>query len=180
MPLAVTVNCFGTVAAVDLGGVDAGAALDQVAAVARIPDDAVVAGSPKSWSLPVPPISVSSPSPPDEDVVTAVADEGVVAGAAEELICARAAGQHVVAVAAEQWAAGSAPLVSSSEIVSSPFPAEHLDLGGVGDRRLAAVDGYGAAVDEDLPGRVAADRDGVAEVVAGLLSASRWPGQSWH
>src|SRR5262249_19005966 len=35
---------FGSVAAIDLGGIVAGAALEQVTAVARIPDHAVVAG----------------------------------------------------------------------------------------------------------------------------------------
>ena len=44
--------------------------------------------------------------------------------------------------------------------------AEHLDQAGVGDRRRAADDRHGAAVDEDVAGRVAADGDRVVEVVA--------------
>ena len=64
------------------------------------------------------------------------------------------------------WAAGSAPLalVERDRVVAAL--AEHLDQRGVGDRRRAARDGYGAAVDENLSGRVAADRDGVVDVVA--------------
>ena len=46
--------------------------------------------------------------------------------------------------------------------------AEHLDQRGVGDRRGAAGDGHGAAVDEDGPGRIAAGRDRVVESVAEL------------
>ena len=45
VPLAVAVNCLGAVAAVDLDGVDAGAALVEVGVVAGVPDHAVVAAT---------------------------------------------------------------------------------------------------------------------------------------
>ena len=45
--------------------------------------------------------------------------------------------------------------------------AERLDQAGVGDRGCPALDGYGARVDENASGRVAAGRDRVVEIVAG-------------
>src|SRR5262249_18266967 len=44
--------------------------------------------------------------------------------------------------------------------------AEHRDLDGVGDGRRAAADLDGPTVDEDEAGRVAADGDGVGQLVA--------------
>ena len=84
---------------------------------------------------------------------------------AEQLIAARAAGEHVVAGAAEQLRGGQRAVgfVERDRVVAAL--AEHLDRGGVGDGRLAAVDGDGTAVDENLTRRVAADRDGVVELV---------------
>jgi hypothetical protein len=46
-------------------------------------------------------------------------------------------------------------------------PAEQIDFGGVGERRLAFLNGYRSAVDENLSCRVAVDRDGVVAVVSG-------------
>ena len=85
---------------------------------------------------------------------------------AEELVVARAAGQHVVAGAAEQLGGGQRAVgfVERDRVVAAL--AEHLDQRGVGDSRRAAVDGDGAAVDENISGCVAADRDGVVDVVA--------------
>ena len=80
--------------------------------------------------------------------------------------CAGAAGEHVVAGAAEQIGAGSAPLASLSVMVSlPPWPNTWIRpvLATVG---VPPGDRHGAAVDEDLPGRVAADRDRVVEGVA--------------
>ena len=45
-------------------------------------------------------------------------------------------------------------------------PAEHIDFGGVDERRLVSLNGYRSAVDENLSCRVAADRDGVVAVVS--------------
>ena len=87
---------------------------------------------------------------------------------AEQQIAARAAGQRVVAGAAEQLGGRqrAVGLVERDRVVAAL--AEHLDQRGVGDRRGAALDGDGAAVDENLPGRVAAGRDGVVGAVAEL------------
>ena len=158
---------LGAVAAVDLDGVDAGAALVEVGVVAGVPDHAVVAGL-------------------AEDLVVAVAaGQHVVARAAEQEVDAALAEQRVVAGSGRRACRPPEPPVS----VSLPAPpnrlaarqravgfverdgvvaalAEDLDQRGVGDRRRAAVDGDRAAVDEDLPGRVAADGDGVIGVVA--------------
>jgi hypothetical protein len=46
--------------------------------------------------------------------------------------------------------------------------AEHLNKGGVGNRRGAALDLHGAAVDQDVAGRIAAGGDRVVERVAEL------------
>ncbi len=151
----------------DLTGTDVKqVALDLVIAVARIPDERVVAGAEER--------RVGAFTTDDrvvagaavEDVVTVAAVEGVVAIAAEELICARAAGQHVVAIAAEQLCGGQRCVVERDRVVA--VPAGHHDFLGVVQRRLAAVDGYGAAVHENLPSRVAVGRNGVAAVVSGL------------
>ena len=70
------------VAAVDLGGVGAVAALEQVGVVAGVPDHAVVAGAAEHL------------------IVAVAADEGVVAVAAEQCIVAETADDRVVAGAA--------------------------------------------------------------------------------
>ena len=146
--------------------VEAAAAVDLVIAVARIPDERVVAGAEErrvgAFTANDRVVALAA----DEGVVAVAAVEGVVAVAAEELICAGAAGQRVVAVAAEQLCGGQHCVVERDRVVA--VPAEHHDFGGVGERRLAAVDGYGAVVHENLPSRVAAGRDGVAVVVSGL------------
>ena len=123
--------------------------------------------SPKTWSLPAPPVRVSLPSPPNSRSMPPLPKQGVVAGLAEEHVVARAAGQGVVAGAAEEVRGRQRPvgLVERDLVVAGL--AEDLDEPGVGDRRRAALDRDGAAVDEDLPGGVAADDDvvvlGIAE-----------------
>ena len=158
---------LGAVAAVDLGGVDVGAALEQIGVVARVPDHAVVAGFAEHL------------------VVGVAAGERVVAGAAEQEVEAASAEEGVVVALTEEHGRLPEPPVR----VSLPAPpnrlargqrpvgfverdgvvaaqAEHLDQAGIGDRRRAAQDGHGAAVDENVAGRVAAGRDRVVEVVA--------------
>ena len=152
MPLAVSGENLGAVAAVDLGGVVAGSALEQIGVVARVPDHAVVAAL-------------------AEDLVVGVAaGERVVARAAEQEVEAALAEEGVVAALAEEHgrppeppvsvslpappnrlAPGSAPFDSSSVRVSLPALAEHLDQAGVGDSGGAALDRHGAAVDENVP-----------------------------
>ena len=112
---------LGAVAAVDLGGVDAVAALDEVAVVARVPDHAVVAGLAEhlvvAGAAGQHVVAVAA----EQQVVAALAEQRVVAGLAEELVGARAAGRACRCRRRRTGrAAGSAPLVSSSAIVSLP------------------------------------------------------------
>ena len=102
----------------------------------------------------------------EEQVVAALAEQRVVAGLAEEHVGAGAAGQHVVAGAAEEVRPGqrAVGLVEGDGVVAAV--AEDLDQPGVGDGGGAAEDRDGAAVDEDVAGRVAADGDRVVLVVA--------------
>src|SRR5262249_49833414 len=157
---------LGAVAAVGLGGVVAVAALEQVAVVPWVPNHAVVAAFAEHLVVAIAAGQHVVAGAAEQQVVAAFAQEGVVAGATEQLICARAAGQHVVAGAAEQLGGGQrvVGLVERDRVVAAL--AEHLNRGGVGDRRRAARDGDVAAVDENLTGRVAADRDRVIEAVA--------------
>ncbi len=97
---------FGAVAAVDLGGVDAVAALHQVGALARIPDHAVVAGLAEhlvvAGAADQRVVAVAA----EQQIVAALALQNVVARAAEQQIVAGAADQRVVAGAAEQLDGG--------------------------------------------------------------------------
>ena len=157
---------LGAVAAIDLGGIVAVAALEQVAAVARVPDHAVVAGLAEhlvvAGAAGQHVVAVAA----EQQVVAALAEQDVVAVLAEQLILARTAGERVVAGAAEQLSGGQRAVgfVQRDRVVAAL--AEPLDQGGVGDRGRAADDGNGAAVDEKVPGRVAAERDRVLAVVA--------------
>ena len=114
---------------------------------------------PKTWSSASPPVSVSFSVPPNRKSKPPLAEQRVVAGLAEQLVAAGAAGERVVAGAAEQVGRRqrAVGLVERDHVVAAQ--AEDPDQRGVGDRRRAADDGDRAAVDQDLPGRVAADRD---------------------
>src|SRR5262249_14448678 len=133
--------------------VEASAAVDHIIAVARIPDERVVAGT------------------EERRVGAFTAHDRVVTGAAVEDVVAGAAGEDVVAVTAEQMCGGQRLpcgrryVVERDRVVA--VAAEHIDFGGVGERRLTAVDGYGATVDENVPGSVASGRDRVFAVVSG-------------
>ena len=118
---------LGAVAAVDLDGVDAGAALVEVAAVAGVPDHPVVARL-------------------AEDLVVAVAaGEDVVAGAAEEQVGAALAQQGVVArLRRRAW---SLPLPAGERVVAGAAEQLRLRQGAVG---LVEGDGVVAALAEDL------------------------------
>ena len=159
---------FGAVAAVDLGGIGAVAALDEVVAIARVPDHAIVAGFAEHLVVAVAAGQHVVARAAEQQVRAAFAKEGVVARLAEQQIAARAAGQRVVAGAAEQLRGrqGAVGLVERDRVVAAL--AEHLDQRGVGNGRRAPVDGDGTAVHENAPRRVAAGRDGVVEAVAEL------------
>ena len=157
---------LGAVAAVDLDGVDAGAALVEVGAVARVPDHPVVARLAEDLVVAVAAGQDVVAVAAEQQVVAALAQQGVVARLAEEQVGARAAGERVVAGAAEdvRLRQGAVGLVQGEVVVAAQ--AEDLDQAGVGDGGLPAQDRYGAAVDQDRPGRVAADHDGVVLRIA--------------
>ena len=158
-------ECFGAVAAVDFRGVVAVAALHEVGALARVPDHEVVPGLAEhlvvAGTTDQRVVAVAA----EQQIVTGLTQQRVVAGAAEQLIVARAADQRVVARAAEQLGGGQRAIgfVERDHVVAAR--AEHLDQGGVGDRRRAARDSDRAAIDEDRSGRIAANDDRVVEVI---------------
>ena len=106
VPLAVMRECFGAVAAIDLGGIVAVAAFHQVGAFARVPDHAVVAGLAEHLVVAGAAGQRVVAGAAEQQIVAALAEQHVVAGAAEEQVVARAAGQRVVAGAAEQLRGG--------------------------------------------------------------------------
>ena len=118
---------LGAVAAVDLGGVGAVAALDEVGVVARIPDHAVVAGLAEHLVVAVAAGQRVVAGAAEQQVVAALAEQGVVARLAEQQVVARAAGQRVVAGAAEQLRGGQRAVgfVERDHVVAAL--AEHLD-----------------------------------------------------
>src|SRR6185369_10337252 len=99
------------------------------------------------------------------DLVTAIAvvpDERIVAGAE---------GRHVVAFAAQQMCGGQRLpcgrryVVERDRVVA--VPAEHIDFGGVDERRWGvSLNGYRSVVDENVSCQVALDRDVVGAVVS--------------
>src|SRR5262249_13935675 len=97
---------FGAVAAIDLGSVDAVAALEQVAVVAGVPDHAVVAALAEDLVVAIATGQHVVARAAEQLVGAAFAQESVVARAAEQQIRARAAGQHVIAGAAEELGGG--------------------------------------------------------------------------
>src|SRR4029077_20212160 len=160
---------FGAVAAVDLGGVDAVAALHEVGALARVPDHAVVPGLAEhlvvAGTADQRVVAVAT----EQLIITALAKQRVVSALPEEQVISRAAGQGVVAVAAEKlrgrhWAVD---FVDRDRVIATL--AEQLDEIGIGDGRGATNNRNGAAVDQDVSGHIAASRD----VVAGGVTKHR-------
>src|SRR6185312_917569 len=157
---------LGAVAAVDLDGINAGAAFEQVAVVAGIPDHEVVAALAEDLIVAVAARQGVVVGAAEQKVEAAAAEEHVVAGLAEQHIVARATGRRVVAGATEQVRGRQGPvrLVEPDVVVAAQ--SERLNQAGVRDRRRAAQDRDGAAVDQDGPGGIAADGDDVVEIVA--------------
>ena len=157
---------LGAVAAVDLGGVDAVAAFEQVGVVAGVPDHAVVAGLAEHLVVAVAAGQGVVAVAAEEKIIAAAPEQDVVAGLAEQQIVARAAARRIVAGTAEQIGGRQRPvrLIEAEIVVAAQ--SERLDLGGVRDRRRPARDRHGAAVDQDVPGGIAADGDDVVEAVA--------------
>src|SRR4051794_7017989 len=79
---------LGAVAAIDLGGIDAVATLEQVAAVAGGPDQAILAGPAKGLVVAGAPGQHVVAGAAEQQVVAAFAEEGVVAGSPGELVVA--------------------------------------------------------------------------------------------
>ena len=160
-------NCLGAVAAVDFGGIVAGAALHEVAVVAGIPDHAVVAGLAEHLVVAVAAGQGVVAVAAEQEVEAALAEQGVVAALAKQHVVAGAAGDRVVAGAAEQIGRGQRAdaLVERDGVVAAltERPGSALVLATVGG---AAFDGDRAAVDQNRSGRVAAEGYGVVEVVA--------------
>ena len=157
---------LGPVAAVDLGGVGAVAALEDVVALAGIPDHAVVAGFTEDLIVARAAGQRIVAGAAEEQIVAALAEQRIVAVLAEQQVAARAAGQYVIAVAAEQLRRRERTIgfVERDGVIAGQ--TEHLDLGGIGDCRLAASDRHGAAIDQKGTGSVAGDRGRVFVIVA--------------
>ncbi len=154
------------IAAVDLGGVGAVAALHQVAVVAGIPDHPVVAGLAEHLVVGIAAGQRVVVRAAEQEVVAALAEQNVVAGLAEKLVAARAAGERVVARAAEQVGPRQRTVHLAQRDDVGAVLAEHLDQRRVGDGRRAALHRDRAAVDEQSAGRVAADGGVVVQRVA--------------
>ena len=157
---------FGAVAAVDLSRVGAVAALDEVGVVARVPDHAIVAAFAEHLVVAIAAGQRVVARAAEQKVVAAFALKRVVAALAEQQIAARAADDRVVAGAAEHVGRRqrAVAFVEHEHVVAGL--AEHKHLRGVCNCRLAAGDLDRATVDQDQAGCVAADRDGIFEVVA--------------
>ena len=157
---------FGAVAAVDLGGIGAVAALEQVGIVAGVPDHAVVAGLAEHLVVAVAAAQHIVAVASVQQIGAAFAEEDIVADVAEELVGPRAARHGIVARAAEQIGGRqrAAGFIECDDVVAG-LP-EDLDQAGVGDRGCAPQDRHRAAVDAYVPGCVAAGRYRVAEIVA--------------
>ena len=125
---------LGAVAAVDLDGVDAGAALVEVGVVAGVPDHPVVAALAEHLVVGVAAGEGVVLGAAEQEVEAALAEQRVVAGLAEELVAAGAAGEDVVAGAAEQVRPRqrTVGLVEGDRVVAAQ--AEDLDQRRVGDR----------------------------------------------
>ena len=164
---------FGAVAAIDLGGVDAVAAFHEVGAVARIPDHAVVAGLAEHLVVAGAADQRVVAIAAEQQIVAALAEQDVVARPPNSMIVAGAAGQRVVAGAAEQLGGGQRAVgfVERDRVVAAwPNTWIMAVLATVG---CAARDWHGAAVDENVTGRIAAGDDGVVEAVVESPTARR-------
>jgi hypothetical protein len=157
---------LGAVAAVDLDGVDAVAALVEVAAITGVPDHAIVAGLAED-------LVVAGASGKDviagaaeQEIGAAFAQQDIVAGLAEEQVVAGAANQGVVAGAAEELGAGQGAvgLVQADGVVAGQ--AEDGDARRVGNGRCSAVHPDGAAVHQDPSRRVSTNDNRVVLGVA--------------
>ena len=124
---------LGAVAAVDLDGIGARAALEEVGVVARVPDHAVVAAFAEHLVVAIAAGQRVVAVAAEQEVVAALAEKRIVAGLPEQHVAARAAGDGVVAGAAEQVGARQRAVgfVEGDGVVAAL--AEDLDQAGIGD-----------------------------------------------
>ena len=167
---------FCAVSAVDFGGIRAVAAFEEIAAVARVPDHPVIAGLAEHLVVARAAGEHIVAVATEQQVVAPFAKERVVSALPEEQVICRAAGQDVVAVAAEKlrgrhWAIG---FVDRDRVIATL--AEQLDQIGIGDGRVATKNRNGAAVDQDVSGRITAGRDAIA-VPSPNTDSTRAPGK---
>ena len=161
---------LGAVAAVDFDRVVAGTALIEVRVVAGVPDHPVVPRLAEDLVVGITTREGVVVRTAEEEIKAALAQQSVVTGLAKEHVATGAARERVVAGTAEQVRPRQGPvgLVQRNGVV--PPLAKALHQGGVGDRGRPTRDGDRAAVDQDIPGGVAADLDGVIQGVAKDIS----------
>ena len=158
---------LGAVAAVDLDGVGALAALVEVGVVAGVPDHAVVAALAERLVVGVAAGERVVLAAAEQQVEAALAEQRVVAGLAEQLVVARAAGEHVVAGAAEQVGRRQRAVdLAERDVSLPPRPKTWISdvLATVGVPPMTAT---APPLTRMLAGGVAADGDVVVEAVAG-------------
>ena len=128
---------LGPVAAIDLGGVGAGAALDQIGVVARVPDHAVVARLTEDLVVGVATGQRVVVRAAEQKVIAALAEQRIVAGFAKELSAPEPPVSTSLPSPPNRLAAGSAPIgfVERDGVIA--VLAEHLDQAGIGDSRGA-------------------------------------------
>ena len=93
---------LGAIAAIDLRGVDARAALVEVGVVSGVPYQAVVAGLTERTVVGVAARQGVVVRAAEQPIETSLAEQGVVSGLTRERVIARAAGEYVVAGATEE------------------------------------------------------------------------------
>ena len=170
---------LGAAAAIDLGDIfGAAAAFVEVGVVARVPNHAVVAAFAEHLVVVIATGQRVVVVAAEQKIEASFAEEGIVARLSEQLVVARAAGEGVVALAAEEVGARqrAVALVERDRVV--PAQAEPLDQAGIGHRRGAALDDHRAAVDENVAGGIAADRDRIVEGIAEYRQHARSGGKT--
>ena len=155
-----------TAATVDLDGVDAAPPSLRSVSSPGFQIIRSLPASPKTWSSASPPVRVSFSEPPKRKSMPPLPTRVSLPAWPKSMSPPAPPVSVSLPAPPNRFARGRAPLAWSSVIVSLP-PWPKLWIREV----LATVgvppdDGHRAAVDEDVPGGVAADRDGVIQVVA--------------
>ena len=128
---------------------------------------------PKAWSSASPPVRVSLSPPPNRRSLPPLPSSVSLPAWPKSWSAPEPPVRTSLPAPPNRFAAGSAPLASLRRDHVVAAQAEDLDQRGVGDRRRAADDGDRAAVHQDPPRRVAADRDRVVGGCRRTRSAPR-------